>query len=77
MNNNVRHRPHAMKKIEYNHVRFAPGFFTYCSKKKFAVKMEAMLAEQARNGWELRGCFHEGFEIHVHFIFMREVVVQS
>lgn len=61
-----------MKRLEYHHVRFSPGFFAYISKKKFAAKMMAMLDEQARDGWELRGCFHEGFEFHVHFIFIRE-----
>jgi hypothetical protein len=63
-----------VKKLEYHHVRFSPGFFAYISKKKFAVKMMAMLEEQAKAGWELRGCFHEGFEFHVHFIFVREIV---
>ena len=63
-----------MKTLEYHHVRFSPGFFAYNSKKKFAAKMMAMLAEQAKDGWELRGCFHEGFAFHVHFIFVREIV---
>ena len=67
----------AMKTIEYKHVRFAPGFFTYISPRKFEPAMMAMLEEQAKDGWELRGTFHEGFEIHVHFIFARETVLQS
>ena len=65
------------KKIEYKHVRFAPGFFTYISPRKFGPAMMAMLEEQSKDGWELRGTFHEGFEIHVHFIFARETVLQS
>ena len=66
-----------MKKIEYKHVRFGPGFFVYLSKKKFGAAMMTMLEDQAKDGWELRGCFHEGFEFHLHFVFMREAAVQS
>ena len=65
-----------MKTLEYHHVRFSPGFFAYISRQKFSAAMLAMLAEQAKDGWELRGCFHEGLEFHVHFIFVREIVQQ-
>ena len=66
-----------MKTIEYKHIRFAPGFLTYISPRKFGPAMMAMLAEESKDGWELRGTFHEGFEIHVHFIFAREAIPQS
>ena len=39
--------------------------------------MMAMLEEQGKDGWELRGTFHEGFNMHVHFIFAREAGLQS
>jgi hypothetical protein len=66
-----------IKTLEYKHVRFAPGFFTYLSQRKFGPAIMALLEEQARDGWELRGTFREGIEFHVHFIFAREAVSQS
>jgi hypothetical protein len=68
---------HVMKTFESKHIRFSPGFFTYISPRKFEPAMMAMLEEQGKEGWELRDTFHEGFEMHVHFIFAREVAQQS
>ena len=61
-----------MKKIEYKHIRHTWGLKGAFSKRHFHNALMAMLEEQAKDGWELRGTIYE-LGLHAHLIFAREV----
>jgi len=59
--------------IEYKHVRFEYGYLGFRSKQAFNEKLMSLLKENADDGWELKGCFHEGtLNRHAHLIFGRQ-----
>ena len=59
--------------LEYKHVRFDYGYFGFRPKHNFHEKLMSLLNENAADGWELKGCFHEGFiNRHAHLIFGRQ-----
>ena len=60
-----------MKPIEYKHVRHVWKLGAQFSKKKFDEVLMKMLAEQGREGWDLKGVIYE-MGSHAHFIFGRE-----
>ena len=61
-----------MKQYEYKHVRMTYGWWFF-SKKKFNARLMGVLEPLGREGWELKGIFHEGVELHIHMVFAREI----
>ncbi len=60
-----------MKQIEYKHVRHGWKLGAQFSQEKFDELLMKMLAEQGREGWDLKATIYEG-GLHAHFIFGRE-----
>jgi hypothetical protein len=60
--------------LEYKHVRFEYGFLQFGSKQVFEDKLMRALKANAAEGWELKGCYHEGLlNRHAHLIFSRRI----
>ena len=66
-----------MKKYEYKHVRYAPGFWIWISTKRFDEDYTALLNKYGNEGWELKSSFHEGFSSHLHLAFAKEQETQA
>jgi len=66
-----------MKKYEYKHMRMF--YSRFVSQESFDKQLMEMLDEMGKDGWELKGTFHEGFfhegisKAHVHLVFGREI----
>ena len=66
-----------MKKIEYKHMRMF--YDRFISQEGFDTQLMETLNKMGKDGWELRGTFHEGFlhegisKSHIHLIFVREI----
>ena len=55
---------------QYKHVRFDYGLLGGLDRRVFDERLVAVLDEQAAQGWELKGSFHD-FGWHVHLLFSR------
>lgn len=62
-----------MRQFEYKHVRMTYGW-SFFSKKAFHDRLMATIEPLGREGWELKGILHEGFEFHIHLVFGRELL---
>ena len=61
-----------MKQFEYKHVRMTYGWWFF-SKKHFNDRLLSVLGPLGREGWDLKGMFHEFIELHIHLVFSREL----
>jgi hypothetical protein len=58
--------------FEYKHVRFDYGLMAAVDRQTFDQRLMDILGEHGRNGWELKGSFHD-FGAHAHLVFCRPV----
>lgn len=61
-----------MRQFEYKHVRMKYGW-AFLFRKRFDDRLLSILEPLGREGWELKGIFHEGFELHIHMVLSREL----
>ena len=64
-----------MLQYEYKHVRMNYGWGIF-SKRRYHDRLMSVLEPLGREGWELKGVFHEGFELHIHMVFARRLTVE-
>jgi hypothetical protein len=56
--------------FEYKHVRFDYGLVAALDRQTFDERLMDALSEHGRDGWELKGCFHD-MGYHAHLVFCR------
>jgi hypothetical protein len=63
-------------KLEYKHVRFDYCLLAALDRRMFDERLTAVLNEHGAEGWELKGCFAEGY-LHAHLVFCRPIQPES
>ena len=56
--------------FEYKHVQFDYGLMGSLDRQTFDQRLMAILGEHGKEGWEMKGCFHD-YGYHAHLIFCR------